>query len=294
MNLATLIAKRAEEGRPIRVGMIGAGKFGTMFLAQAERQRGIHIIGICDLNPEATRSNLALANWNLERYAAKSLDVAAKNGTTHVGDNWEALVNHPAVEIIIECTGNPMAAVTHILRAFDQGKHVINATVEADAFCGPGFSIKAHEAGVIYSMAYGDQPALASDLVDWARACGFSVVAAGRGHKWLPHFRQSTPDTVWDHWGLTSEQAERGRLNPKMFNAFLDGSKPAIESAAIANCCGLDAPEDGLVFPPGSIDDVPTLARPRSEGGVLDHKGMVEVISCPNSFRMAWVFSPTL
>ena len=60
MNLATLIAKRAEEGRPIRVGMIGAGKFGTMFLAQAERQRGIHIIGICDLNPEATRSNLAL------------------------------------------------------------------------------------------------------------------------------------------------------------------------------------------------------------------------------------------
>lgn len=280
MNLATLIAKRAEEGRPIRVGMIGAGKFGTMFLAQAERQRGIHIIGICDLNPEATRSNLALANWNLERYAAKSLDVAAKNGTTHVGDNWEALVNHPAVEIIIECTGNPMAAVTHILRAFDQGKHVINATVEADAFCGPGFSIKAHEAGVIYSMAYGDQPALAADLVDWARACGFSVVAAGRGHKWLPHFRQSTPDTVWDHWGLTAEQAERGRLNPKMFNAFLDGSKPAIESAAIANCCGLDAPEDGLVFPPGSIDDVPTLARPRSEGGVLDHKGMVEVISC--------------
>ena len=85
MNLATLIAKRAEEGRPIRVGMIGAGKFGTMFLAQAERQRGIHIIGICDLNPEATRSNLALANWNLERYAAKSLDAAAKNGTTHVG-----------------------------------------------------------------------------------------------------------------------------------------------------------------------------------------------------------------
>ena len=166
MNLAKLIAKRAEEGRPIRVGMIGAGKFGTMFLAQAERQRGIHIIGICDLNPEATRSNLALANWNLERYAAKSLDAAAKNGTTHVGDNWEALVNHPAVEIIIECTGNPMAAVTHILRAFDQGKHVINATVEADAFCGPGFSIKAHEAGVIYSMAYGDQPALAADLVD--------------------------------------------------------------------------------------------------------------------------------
>jgi len=280
MNLSSLLAKRAEENSPVRVGMIGAGKFGTMFLAQAERQRGIHVVGVCDLNPDAARSNLALVNWAPRRYDAASLDAAAQAGTTHVGDNWEALVSHPAIEIVIECTGNPMAAVTHILRAFREGKHVVNVTVEADAFCGPGFGVKAREAGVVYSMAYGDQPALTADLVDWARACGFSVVAAGRGHKWLPHYRASTPDTVWDHWGLTAEQAERGRLNPKMFNAFLDGSKPAIESAAIANCCGLDAPENGLVFPPGSIDDVPTLARPRSEGGVLERKGMVEVISC--------------
>ena len=280
MNLSSLLAKRAEENKPVRVGMIGAGKFGTMFLAQAERQQGIHVVGISDLNPDGARSNLTLVNWPPERYGAKSLDEAADAGTTHVGDDWEALITHPAIEIVIECTGNPMAAVTHILRAFREGKHVINVTVEADAFCGPGFGVKAREAGVIYSMAYGDQPALAADLVDWASACGFSDVAAGRGHKWLPHYRQSTPDTVWNHWGLTAEQAERGRLNPKMFNAFLDGSKPAIESAAIANCCRLDAPEAGLVFPPGSIDDVPTLARPRSEGGVLDHKGMVEVISC--------------
>lgn len=280
MNLALLLSKRAEEGRPVRVGMIGAGKFGTMFLAQAERRSGIHVVGVCDLNPEAARSNLALVNWEPERFAAVSLDAAARDGTTFVGDDWRALVGHPAVDIVIECTGNPMAAVSHILRAFAEGKHVINVTVEADAFVGPALGRKAAEAGVIYSMAYGDQPALAADLVDWARACGFSVVAAGRGHKWLPHYRKSTPDTVWDHWGLTAEQAERGRLNPKMFNAFLDGSKPAIESAAIANCCGLDAPAGGLLFPPGSIDDVPTLARPRSEGGVLDHKGMVEVISC--------------
>ena len=280
MNLATLLARRAEEGRPVRIGMIGAGKFGTMFLAQAERQPGIHVVGICDLNPDGARSNLALAGWAAERYDAASLDAAAKSGATHVGDDWRALVAHPAIEIVVECTGNPVAAVTHILTAFAEGKHVINVTVEADAFVGPGLAAKAREAGVIYSMAYGDQPALVCDLVDWARACGFSVVAAGRGHKWLPHYRQSTPETVWDHWGLTREQAERGRLNPKMFNAFLDGSKPAIESAAIANACGLDAPSGGLLYPPGSLDDIPTLARPRSEGGVLERKGMVEVISC--------------
>ena len=99
-----------------------------------------------------------------------------------------------------------MAAVDHCLEAFAQHKHVVNVTVEADAFCGPLLARRAAEAGVVYSLAYGDQPALICDLVDWARTCGFSVVAAGRGHKWLPHFAQSTPDTVWGHYGLTPEQ----------------------------------------------------------------------------------------
>ena len=280
MNLNALLQARAEAGDPVRVGMIGAGKFGTMFLAQALRQPGIHIVGVCDLAPDRARENLRLVEWPEERYAAANLDDAHQAGATHVGDDWQALVNHPGVDIVIECTGNPLAAAEHALAAFDAGKHVINVTVEADAFIGPALASAAREAGVIYSMAYGDQPALACDLVDWARACGFMVTAAGRGHKWLPHYRASTPETVWDHWGLTAEQAERGRLNPKMFNAFLDGSKPAIESAAIANACGLDAPAAGLAFPPGAIDDVPTLMRPKAEGGELERKGMVEVISC--------------
>lgn len=280
MNLFKKLRQRAENGDPIRVGMIGAGKFGSMFLAQALRLPGIHVLGIADLAPAAARSNLRNVGWPEERIAARDLDAALAAGSTCVGDDWNKLIVHPAIDIIIECTGNPVAAVEHCLAAFAHGKNVINVTVEADAFCGSGLAQKAEEAGIVYSMAYGDQPALVCDLVDWARTCGFPVVAAGRGHKWLPHYRQSTPDTVWDHWGLTAEQAERGRLNPKMFNAFLDGSKPAIESAAIANATGLHVPDAGLSFPPGSIDDIPTLMRPKSEGGILDHKGMVEVVSC--------------
>ncbi|NBS27171.1 MAG: flagellar biosynthesis protein FlgA, partial [Gammaproteobacteria bacterium] len=241
MNLFKKLQERAANDNLIRVGMIGAGKFGTMFLAQAMRIPAIHIVSVVDLNPSNAISNMKLVGWADEATCASSIDEAAISGKTHVGEDWQALVAHHAVDIVIEATGNPLAAVTHCLAAFKHGKNVINVTVEADAFCGPGLSQKAADAGVIYSMAYGDQPALASDLVDWARTCGFNVVAAGRGHKWLPHFRQSTPDTVWDYWGLTREQAERGRLNPKMFNAFLDGSKPAIESAAIANATGLDA-----------------------------------------------------
>ncbi len=274
------LQQRAAEGRPVRVGLIGAGKFGSMYLAQIPRTPGVQLVGIADLSPDGARRNLARVGWDAERLTAPGLDAAVKDGRTHVGDDWQALVRHPAIDVIVECTGHPIAAVDHCLEAFAHGKHVVNVTVEADAFCGPLLARRAQEAGVVYSLAFGDQPALICDLVDWARCCGFPVVAAGRGHKWLPHFAQSTPETVWGHYGLTPEQAERGGLNPKMFNSFLDGSKPSIESTAVSNATGLAVPSDGLLYPPASVEDIPFVTRPRSEGGVLEQKGMVEVISC--------------
>ena len=280
MNLYSKLRERQSSGSLLRIGLIGAGKFGSMYLAQTPRTPGVHLAGVVDLSPAAARRNLARVGWPLSRYGASSLDDALKMGTTYVSDDYEGLIAHPRIEIIIECTGNPVAAVEHCLAAFRCGKDIVNVTVEADAICGVLLALKAQQAGVIYSLAYGDQPALVCDLVDWARASGFPVVAAGRGHKWLPQYRESTPDTVWKYWGLSAEQADRGGLNPKMFNSFLDGSKPAIETAAIANATGLEAPEEGLAFPPGSIDDIPNLMRPRDEGGVLERKGLVEVVSC--------------
>jgi predicted homoserine dehydrogenase-like protein len=279
MNLHAKLLQRAAENRPIRIGLIGAGKFGSMYLAQIPRTPGVHLVGIADLSPDNARTNLARVGWEAERLTASSLDDAVKKGTTHVGDDWQSLVRHPAVDVIVECTGSPLHAVDHILEAFAHRKHVVNVTVEADAFCGPLLATRAQLAGVVYSLAFGDQPALICDLVDWARTCGFPVVAAGRGHKWLPHFSESTPETVWGYYGLTPEQAERGGLNPKMFNSFLDGSKPSIESTAVSNATGLGVPSNGLLYPPASVEDIPYVTRPISEGGVLERKGMVEVIS---------------
>ncbi len=279
MNLYSLLQERAENDNPIRIGLIGAGKFGTMFLSQVQKLKGIHLIGVADLSVPNAKSNMEFVGWPEEQFSATSLDKAAQTKATHVGEDWQALVAHPSIDIIVECTGAPVAAIEHSLFAFENGKHVINVTVEADAFCGYALATKAKEAGVIYSMAYGDQPALTCDLVDWARACGFNVVAAGRGHKWLPEFRKSTPETIWDHWGINAEQAKRGRLNPKMFNSFLDGSKPAIESSAIANATGLEVPTEGLQYPVGGAEDLANIMRPQSEGGSLERKGMVEVAS---------------
>jgi len=279
MNLYAKLQEREAQGKRLRVGLIGAGKFGAMYLAQVPKTPGLHLAGIADLSPQNARTNLERVGWKAERYAAPSLDAALSSGLTHVGEDWQALVAHPAVDIIVEATGNPLAAVEHALAAFGHGKHVVMVTVEADAMCGPLLARRAQEAGVVYSLAYGDQPALICDLVDWARAAGFNVVAAGRGHKWLPHFAQSTPETVWGYYGLTPEQARIGGLNPKMFNSFLDGSKPAIECTAVCNATGLTPAPNGLLFPPASVDDIPTVMRPVSEGGHLHHKGQVEVIS---------------
>lgn len=160
------------------------------------------------------------------------------------------LVSHAEINIVVEATGNPIAAIEHALEAFRQGKHVVMVTVEADALCGPLLAKEAQQAGVIYSLAYGDQPAMICELVDWARTSGFPVVAAGRGHKWLPQYALVTPDSVWEHWGLSPEEARLGGLNPKMFTSFLDGSKPAIESAAVCNATGLTPAPWGLAFPP--------------------------------------------
>jgi predicted homoserine dehydrogenase-like protein len=279
MNLHSKLLQRAADGKPVRIGLIGAGKFGSMYLAQVPRTPGVHLVGIADLSPEAARANLARVGWTPQASQASSLQDAIKTGATFVGEDWQALVRHPGIDVIVECTGNPIAAVDHCLEAFANGKHVVNVTVEADAFCGPLLARRAAEAGVIYSLAFGDQPALICDLVDWARTCGFPVVAAGRGHKWLPHFSESTPETVWGYYGLTPEQAQRGGLNPKMFNSFLDGSKPSIESTAVSNATGLGVPSNGLLYPPASVEDIPYVTRPISEGGVLERKGMVEVIS---------------
>ncbi|OXL14629.1 NAD(P)H-dependent oxidoreductase [Polynucleobacter cosmopolitanus] len=279
MSLHHQLQQLAANHQSIKVGLIGAGKFGSMYLSQIPTTPGVQLVGIADLSPAGVKRNLERVGWTNEQSNAKSLDDAIKTGQTHISEDWQALVSHPAIDVIVECTGHPIAAVDHCLLAFANGKHVVNVTVEADAFCGPLLAQKAKEAGVVYSLAFGDQPALICDLVDWARTCGFPVVAAGRGHKWLPHFSESTPETVWGNYGLTPEQASRGGLNPKMFNSFLDGSKPSIESTAVANATGLSVPSNGLLYPPASVEDIPFVTRPIAEGGVLEKKGMVEVIS---------------
>ena len=279
MNLSRMLAKRAAGGRPIRIAQIGAGKFGSMFLHQAPRTPGLHVLGIADLSIPRARAALARVHWQAGSYDARDLDEASRAGTTHLTQDSMALIADPRVDVVVECTGDPAAGLRHARHAIAHGKHVVMVNVEADVLAGPLLAREAERAGVAYSMAYGDQPALVCEMVDTLRAAGFTVIAAGKGTKYLPHFHASTPATVWGHYGLSEGQATAGGMNPQMFNSFLDGTKSGIEMAAIANATGLAPPEDGLAFPPAGTSELHTILRPHNEGGTLARKGIVEVVS---------------
>jgi predicted homoserine dehydrogenase-like protein len=279
MNWHRWLSRRATEGRPLRVALIGAGKFGAMFLAQARRIAGIHVVAVVDRVPQRARDSLALVGWAVERFAARSIADAAEHGSTYIGDDPVAAISSGEVEIVIEATGSPEAGIHHAVASCAHGKHLVMVTVEADALAGPLLARRAARAGLVYSLAYGDQPALICELVDWARCAGFGVIAAGKGTKYLPAYHESTPETVWDHYGFTPEIVAEGDFNARMFNSFLDGTKTAIEMAAVANATELTPSPEGLSFPPCGADELPQVLKPRSAGGILHHAGQVEVVS---------------
>jgi predicted homoserine dehydrogenase-like protein len=264
MNLFSLLQTR---NKPVRVALIGAGKFGSMFLAQVPHVPGLEVPVIVDLDPQRARDACKTVGWDADRIAA----------TSFVTDGAKAVAGD--VDVIVEATGNPAVGIRHARAAIASGKHIVMVNVEADVLAGPLLADEARKAGVVYSLAYGDQPALTAEMVDWARATGFRVVAAGKGTKYLPAYHDVTPDGVWQHYGLTAAEAQSAGMNPQMFNSFLDGTKSAIEMAAIANATGLDVPSEGLKFPPCGVDDLPHVMRPRQSGGVLERSGVVEVVS---------------
>jgi predicted homoserine dehydrogenase-like protein len=274
-----MLKARAAAERPVRIALIGAGKFGTMFLAQVRRTPGMHLLGLADLAPERAQKRLGAAGWNAEQFAAASPGEALTSGATFLTDDAPGLIAHPAVDVVVEATGDPAAGIRFAQAAIGNGKHIVMVNVEADALAGPLLAREAQRRGVVYSLAWGDQPALIAEHVDWARTCGFTVVAAGKGTRYHPSYHRSTPATVWEILDSYLKIADRSHVNPKMFNSFLDGSKSAIEMTAVSNATGLAARAGGLGFPPASRFELADVLKPLSAGGVLETSGVTEVVS---------------
>lgn len=279
MSLSALLDERAAAGQPVRVGLIGAGKFGTLFLAQARRMPGLHVAAVADTDAERGPTALALAQWPPAKAVARSLADALAGGGTWVTTDPLALFEHPGLDVVVEATSGAAQGIRHALAAIDRGAHVVMVNLAADSLAGPLLATQARDKGLVYSLAYGDLPALICELVDWARACGLEVAAAGRGVRWLPGYQTATPETVWQYWGTTPERAKAAGLNPRIFTASVDGSRTALQLAAVANATGLRAPAAGLAAAPCGAHDLARILKPQWDGGRLADMGMVETVS---------------
>src|SRR5438445_5733951 len=290
-----MLLERQAAGRPVTVGLIGAGKFGTMFASQVRLTDAMHLVALADLDVSRAHRQRRTAGWNDESISAPSLGDALARGITHVTEDTEALIACPKIEVIVEATGVPAAGIRHALSAIRHGKHIVMVNVEADALAGPLLARKAKAAGVVYSLAWGDQPALICEHVDWARAAGFKVIAAGKGTRYEPHYHQSNPDNVWDILDKYLKIKDRNSINPKMFNSFVDGTKSGIEMTAVCNATGLHSQANGLSFPPATRFEHAEICKPKADGGVLERGGVTEATSSvyrdgtdvPNSLVMA-------
>ncbi len=279
MNLSFMLKERAAKGKPIRIGQVGAGKFGTMFLSQLRWTKGMHLTALADLMPSRAKERLMGVQWTAEQIDAKSIGEAIKTGKTHITDNAMVMIENPDIEVIIEATGDPATGIKIASAAINAGKHVVMVNVEADSLAGPLLAKMAREKGVVYSLAWGDQPALVAEHVDWARSTGFDVICAGKGTRYLPTYHQSTPETVWDILTKYLVIHDRSHINPKMFNSFVDGTKSGIEMTAICNATGLVPQTNGLTFPPATRFEHAEVCKPKADGGVIEKAGVTEVTS---------------
>jgi predicted homoserine dehydrogenase-like protein len=281
MSVHELLCKRAEQGKPIRVGMIGAGRYGAMYLGQSLFIPGIQIVCVADLDLEKAKKALLTAGYpEGSIVAAKSageINDAARNKKVAITTDSNQLIQSE-LDVMIEITGTVEAATHHAWCAMDAGKHVVMVSTEADALVGLALQRKAEEKKVVYSFGYGDEPAELCEMIDWARSSGFQVACVGKYIEYTPEKRHCNPSNVWSFKpSFTKELTDT--LNAKLFSSFVDGTKTLTECCCAANASGLVPPWGGMKFPPLEYDDMANKLIPKSDGGLLDSLDTVEVPS---------------
>jgi predicted homoserine dehydrogenase-like protein len=285
VDFYNLLLKRQEAGKPVRVGVIGAGMYGSQFITQAKFIPGIKLVAVSGRHTDKAVSNCIMAGWPEDQLAVvksvSAINDVAKKGKVAVIDDAKKLIQSD-LDVVLEVTGIPETGVELALSAIENGKHIIMVNVEADVLAGMALKKAADKAKVVYALGYGDQPSILCDMVDWARTSGFEVIAAGNFGSVNLDKRYSTMDVGWKIYGISEEQMATGKYNKKMYNSFADKTKSECEMAAVANACNLMPQKAGLTYPMIAHEQLPEMLKPKSEGGVLEHAGTVEFPATTN------------
>ena len=264
-GLAKDLAARAETGRPVRIGLVGAGEMGTDIVSRVAHMRGIEIGAISELNPQAAGRSVSIAYGDTDRAVATdttdALNAAIESGRIATTQRVETLLESGLIDVVIDATGIPSVGAEIGLAAMESGKHLVMMNVEADVTIGAYLRSEAERLGVVYSLGAGDEPSSCMELIEFVSAMGHRIVSAGKGKNNPLNF-DATPDAY-------TEEAVRRHMNPRMLVEFVDGSKTMVEMAAIANATGLIPDCPGMHGPACSRDELNKVLIPASAGGVL-------------------------
>jgi predicted homoserine dehydrogenase-like protein len=265
------LARRADEGRPVRIGVIGSGEMGTDLVTQCMLMKGVHLAAISTRRPHTARAAIRIAYGDetmaCEADTESTVTAAIEAGRIAITSN-ERLVTNPLIDVVIDATGKPGVAADFDLMAMEHGKHLVMMNVEADVTIGPWLKMQADRLGVVYSVGAGDEPSSCMELIEFAAALGYTIVSAGKG-KNNPLNHDAVPDDY-------AEEAARRNMNPRMLVEFVDGSKTMVEMCAIANATGLVPDVPGMHGPNAGRDELARVLIPREHGGVLSKKGVVD------------------
>ncbi|RWO22472.1 MAG: homoserine dehydrogenase [Mesorhizobium sp.] len=270
-GLARGLAKRAAEGRPVRIGVIGSGEMGTDLVTQGMLMPGISVCAVSTRRPHTARGavRIAYGDETMAREAdtPSKVSEAIESGKIAITSN-EMLVTNPLIDVVIDATGKPGVAADFDLMAMEHGKHLVMMNVEADVTIGCYLKQQADRLGVVYSVGAGDEPSSCMELIEFASALGYTIVSAGKG-KNNPLNHDAVPDDY-------RAEALRRNMNPRMLVEFVDGSKTMVEMCAIANATGLVPDIAGMHGPKANRDELAKVLIPRADGGILSRKGVVD------------------
>lgn len=278
---AQLLAERAANDNPIRVGIIGAGKFGGGTIAQISQMTGMEVAVVADLNLNHAKSAFSTSRIPEDELkvakTANDIDDIIRSGKRAVIEDGLLVSHSELVDVVVEATGIPDVGARMAYEAITHGKHVVMVNVEADVTIGPILRRLADSAGVVYTCVDGDQPGCTMNIIEWAKALGFEIVAAGRGTTLFDTDRAGTPDTVPERFGFDDDMLERRSINLRMFNTFRDGTKSQVEMVALANMAGLVPDVRGMHEPSVNLADIPQRFSVKEEGGLLSQPGVIEL-----------------
>jgi predicted homoserine dehydrogenase-like protein len=264
------LRRRDAEGRPIRVGLIGAGFMASAIAHQIIRRvPGMEVTAIA--NRTVGRAEEALRNAGCDRIASVAssteLDQASGRGIPAVTDDPMVLCESERIDAILEVTGSIEHAAHVVLRAIDHGKHVILMNAELDGTVGSVLSARAQRAGVIYTACDGDQPGVEANLVRFVRGIGLEPLLCGNIKGLQDPYRNPTTQQGF---------AERWGQNVRMVTSFADGTKISFEQAIVANGFGFTVERRGMrgLDHDGHVDELVgyyDVDHLRELGGVVDY-----------------------